>query len=825
MVTPDPIVRGAAALLEDPARRAELLNAFPSLVWCADPSGHCSFVNQAWEDYTGRALEVELGTGWMDALHPEDKTRVRREWDEALGLRRPLETQYRLLRADAEYGWLHHCAVPVNDEHGRLTGYLGTCTDITDQRSAELRAVGKEQEIRMLADNVPVLIAYFDADDLRCRFANKAYARMWGWNEESIVGRKVSEIIGAEGYREIGPHIERVVAGDVVSYERTIRDASGGERVLEVNLRPQRSADGRTVAAFVLIHDITRHRQAERQVRESEERLRKFADATRAGIVFHEDGLVTDCNEALLQLTGYSFQELIGSEIIQYVVPERREEALENVRTGYERPYESEIIAKDGSVIPVEFEGRLMPMDGKLYRLSVVRDIRRRKASQARIDFLAHHDLLTGLPNRALLLERLEFILATAHRRGTRVAVLFIDLDNFKVVNDSLGHAAGDALLKVVAARIPATLRSVDVVSRHGGDEFLVVLPDMESEQGPIPVAEKLLAAISEPMDLDGQSVSVSPSIGIAVYPRDGESAEALIKNADAAMYLAKERGRSNYQFFNKALAESAHRAFTLETRMREAIRSEAFLLHYQPQVRMGDGQVTGVEALIRWPQKDGPWIEPNDFIPVAEQRGLIRTIGRWVLREACRQNVAWQREGLTPIPVAVNLSSIEFRQKDFATEVERVLAETGLEPRYLTFELTERMLMGDIAEMERTLVALKALGVGLAIDDFGTGHSSLMHLKRFPIDKLKIDRTFVRDMPGDADDVAITGAIIDLARNMGITSIAEGVDRLEQLEFLRSRGCDEAQGFLFCRALAAGELARWLARPHTGTITRAPNA
>ena len=820
-MTTDPLLRGAAALLEDPARRADVLNAFPSLVWCADSAGRCSFVNQAWEDYTGRRVEAELGSRWMDALHPGDGTRVAREWDEALGLRRPLETQYRLLRADGEYGWLHHSAVPVNDEYGKLTGYLGVCTDITEQRSAELRALYNESEIRTLANNVPVLIAYYDREGLRCRFANRAYAQTWGLDEHSIVGKPLVEIIGEQGYAEIAPNVERVLRGESLTYERTLRDAEGGSRVLEVSLRPHAGPDGRPLAAFVMIHDITRHRQAEREVRESRERLRKFADATRYGIVFHEDGKVTDCNEALLALTGYSFEEMVGSEIIQYVVPERRDEALENVRTGYERPYESEIIHKDGSVIPVEFEGRVMPMDGKVYRLSVVRDIRRRKQAEARIDFLAHHDLLTGLPNRALLLERLEFVLAGARRRGTRAAVLFIDLDNFKVVNDSLGHAAGDALLKLVASRIPAALREVDVVSRHGGDEFLVVLPDVEDEQGPVPVAEKLLAAISEPMLVDGQSVSVSPSMGIAVYPRDGETAAELIKNADAAMYLAKERGRSNYQFFNKALAESAHRAFTLETRMREAIRSGGFTLHYQPQVRVSDGAVIGVEALIRWPQTDGHWIEPNEFIPVAEQRGLIRTIGRWVLREACRQNKAWQDAGIAPLPVAVNLSSIEFRQKDFAAEVEAVLAETGLEARWLGFELTESMLMSDLAEAARTLEALKRLGVQLAIDDFGTGHSSLMHLKRFPIDKLKIDRTFIRDMPGDADDMAITGAVIDLARNMGITSIAEGVDRLEQLEFLRSRGCDEAQGFLFCRGMAPEDLASWLARPHSGTVTR----
>jgi EAL domain-containing protein (putative c-di-GMP-specific phosphodiesterase class I) len=254
---------------------------------------------------------------------------------------------------------------------------------------------------------------------------------------------------------------------------------------------------------------------------------------------------------------------------------------------------------------------------------------------------------------------------------------------------------------------------------------------------------------------------------------------------------------------------------------MREALRDGDFVLHYQPQVRVDTGAVIGVEALIRWPQADGSWIEPNDFIPVAEQRGLIRAIGKWVLREACRQNRAWQLAGVPPVPVAVNLSSVQFRHKELVVEVERALLDTGLDPQYLAFELTESMLMGDNTDMARTLEGLKALGVKLAIDDFGTGHSSLMTLKRFPIDKLKIDRTFVRDTPHDPDDVAITGAVIDLARNMGITSIAEGVDRTDQLEFLRSRGCEEAQGHLFCRALPQDEIAVWLSRPHSGTITQ----
>jgi diguanylate cyclase (GGDEF)-like protein/PAS domain S-box-containing protein len=576
----DPVLRDLAAILAEPARSAPLLNAFPALVWLADRDGRCSFVNQAWEDYTGRDLEDERGTRWLESIHVDDRARVERGWSEAFGLRRDFEAQYRMRRADGGYGWVHHAARPVNDDEGRLAGYLGTC------------------------------------------------------------------------------------------------------------------------------HDITRERE-----------------------------------------------------------------------------------------------------------------------SEARIQFLAHHDPLTGLANRPLILDRLEFILAGARRRGTHVAVLFIDLDNFKRVNDSLGHAAGDALLRTVAERITAALRRGDSVARLGGDEFLVVLPDLESEQAASPVAEKLISSIAQPISIDGEVVSTSPSIGVSLFPRDGDSSDALIRNADAAMYLAKERGRANFQFFNERLAREAFRGIWLEAKLREAIRDSSFVVHYQPQQRMDTGAVTGFEALIRWPQPDGTFIEPGEFIPVAESRALMMPIGAWVLREACRQNREWQLDGLPKVPVWVNLSMAQFRHRHFLELVERTLAETGLEPQYLAFELTEAMLLGDADDVAKNLQALKALGVHLAIDDFGTGHSSLMSLKRFPIDKIKIDRTFVRDIPADPDDVAIVSAIIDLARNMGITSIAEGVDGVEQLQFLARRGCEEMQGYLMSRPLPADRFATWLGRPHTGTNTNAQTA
>ena len=811
-VTPhDPLKRSTAEVLDDPVAHAALFDAFPSLVWCAGADGGCSFVNQAWEDYTGRRLAHERGAGWLVSVHPDDREALRREWGEAFGLRRRLDTEFRLRRGAGDYGWVHHTAEPVTDESGRLAGYLGTCHDISERRNAELAARARAQEIRLLADNVPVLISHF-SHDLRCLFANKAYAGFWGWNVDSVIGRTVEEIIGAEGFREIEPYIRRVLSGETATYERQLRTADGGTRVIEVNLLPQLDEAGKAISAFVLISDITRHRLSEQAVRESEERLRKFSDATHEGIVFHENGIITDCNDAGLRLIGYRYEELVGRPVLDFVAPESRDTVLNNIRLGYERGYEGFIVHKDGTRVAVEMTGKVMPYKGKPYRMTVIRDIRDRKEAEARIQFLAHHDTLTGLPNRVLLMDRLEFILASARRREARVGVLFIDLDNFKTVNDSLGHAAGDSLLRQVASRIEGALRSVDVVSRLGGDEFLVVLPDLESEQAPVAVAEKLLSVVSEPVTLEGQVLSVSPSIGIAVFPRDGTTADTLIRNADAAMYLAKDRGRSNFQFFSERLSQTAFNTLSLESRLREAIRDEAFVLHYQPQVRVDTGRLVGVEALIRWPQKDGPPVMPNDFIPIAEQRGLIMPIGAWALRQACRQNRMWQLAGLPRVPVAVNLSAIQFKQRNLIAEVERALDDTGLDAAWLEFELTESMLMDETPELVRTMDGLRALGVKLAIDDFGTGHSSLAHLKRFPIDKLKIDRTFVRDIATDPDDRAITAAIVDLARAMGITSIAEGVEAEAQLDFLLQRGCDEMQGFLVSRPLAPADCAAWMA-------------
>jgi diguanylate cyclase (GGDEF)-like protein/PAS domain S-box-containing protein len=665
---------------------------------------------------------------------------------------------------------------------------------------------------RALLNALPIPVWCADRDGA-CSFVNRAWELCTGRLADQARGTSWLEAVHeADRERVAAAWAEAHSLGRRFEQEYRLLRADASFGPVSHVATPVYDAEGVLAGYLGTCHDLAAQRAAEQSVRESESRLQKFAEATHAGIVFHEDGVVTDCNEAILRLTGFSRSEFLGTHVLAHVAPDRREEVADNMRSGSERPYESELLVKGGRRIPVEFEGRTLPHHGQLYRLSVVRDIRRRKAARERMDYLAHHDLLTGLPNRALLQERLDFVLRAARRNARQVALLFIDLDNFKTVNDSLGHGAGDQLLKIVARRISRVLRGIDVVSRHGGDEFIVVLPELSTDEGSVPVAEKLIAAVSEPVELEGQTLTVTPSIGISIFPRDGDTSQVLIRNADAAMYLAKERGRSNFQFFNEHLAASAFRTLALEMMLRDGMRDGSFELHYQPQLRVDTGKVIGMEALLRWPQPDGGFIEPDEFIPIAEQRGLMRAIGTWVLREACRQNRAWQRAGLPPMTVSVNLSPGQFRQRDLVEQVRAVLRHTGLDGRYLAFELSESLLMGDLAEMTRTLDALKELGVQVVIDDFGTGCSSLVHLKRLPIDKIKVDRGFIGEMPGSADDVAIVAGIVDLARNLGIVTVAEGVERPEQLELLRERGCDEMQGQLVSHALPAGEVQRWLA-------------
>ena len=667
--------------------------------------------------------------------------------------------------------------------------------------------------LRLIADSVPALMAYYDLPGLRCQFANQGYAAYNGHSTESILGLTVQEAMGDKAWQAIQPHVDRCSHGERVKYTREQTLPNGEVRMIEVNLIPHFDGAGQQLGSFVLITDITERWRAEREVRQSEERMRKFTEATDEAIVFHRDGLITDGNEALTRLTGYSLQEVTGLSIFNFISPEWHAVALDYTRAGREDPYEITIRHKHGHAIPVEVVGKTMPLHHADYRIVVVRDITARKQAQEREAFIALHDSLTQLPNRHFLMEQLSQVLSLARRRHGRVAVLFMNLDHFKTVNDSLGHHAGDQLLRNVAERLRNGVSDADVVARLGGDEFVVVLTDIQTPDDAAMVADKLLDSMQGVFTVDHLPLTISPSIGISLFPDHGASADVLLRCADAAMQHAKESGRGNRQFYAASMDASALNVLHQERLLRDAIAHNGFVLHYQPQICLADGTLQGLEALVRWRHPERGLVGPGEFITFSESRGLITPIGRWVMREACRQLKAWQDEGLAPVPVAVNLSALEFRQRDVAAEIAAVLLETGLAPQYLEIELTESVLMHQTGQVLDTLNAIKALGVGISIDDFGTGYSSLAYLKRYPIDKLKIDRSFVADTPSNTDDVAIVTAIIQMGRSLQLQTVAEGVETQAQIELLAGLGCDLMQGFVVSAPLDAEATERWLRR------------
>ena len=429
----------------------------------------------------------------------------------------------------------------------------------------------------------------------------------------------------------------------------------------------------------------------------------------------------------------------------------------------------------------------------------------------AQMTYMAEHDFLTGLPNRSLLTDRLAQSIALAQRHGNRVALMYLDLDHFKHINDSLGHAVGDQLLQSVAKRLQECIRHSDTVCRQGGDEFVVLLAEVEAVRDAALAAEKLIGAMAEPYLIGGHRLHVTLSIGISLYPDDGKDVEALVRNADTAMYHAKKNGRNNYEVFTPEMNVRAVARRSVEVALHHALDQRELMLHYQPKVNLETGAITGAEALLRLQRSDHELVYPAQFVSIAEDCGLILPIGKWVLREACRQTAAWLQAGLDMGQIAVNVSAVEFHSKDFLAGVRAILNDTGLDPRHLELELTESGLMQDVEPTTAILHALKDLGVQIAVDDFGTGYSSLSYLRRFPIDTLKIDQSFVQDIHGDTEEAIIVSAIIAMGKSLKLRVVAEGIETRPQLTFLQSQRCAEGQGFFFSRPVVAEEFAALL--------------
>jgi diguanylate cyclase (GGDEF)-like protein/PAS domain S-box-containing protein len=806
-----------AATLPEQHDESLLWEALPGLVLVVDRAGHALYANAALGRLRGGNSASLLGDGWHKLLTQASCNAL------LARLAKPddFEIDIDVLAADGRETKMC-CSARWQLDGLRCTCILHPSTPESDDRSLARRSPQAQAALfRLLADNVPVLIAYYSANDFRCQFANKQYAQTFGRDEQSILGSTFEEVIGVEAAREIQPQVELMLAQrSPVVYERTLGAEGKGKRWIEVHLLPhidnEAGHEGNpAIGAFVLISDITKHRLAEQAARESEERLSKFMQASAEGIVFHRDGFITDANPPVCELIGYSLEEMLGRKTLEFIAPDHVAKVAAVIASGQETGYESVLIDKNGQRIPVEFIVRTMLRNGERMRMTIVRDIRDRHAAQARIHHLAHHDSLTGLPNRVSFMERLEHQILLAEDGESRLALLFIDLDHFKRVNDSLGHLVGDTLLRTVAARITASLRTTDIVSRFGGDEFVVLLSGLtagdqyraDAEE----VAQKLLSSIGASVNAEGRPLSVTPSVGIALYPDDGTTPDELVKHADSAMYMAKARGRANYQFFDRGMASSAYAELVMEGQLALALERGEFELYFQPQVRAYDGALVGAEALIRWNHPERGLLSADAFIPLAEQRQLMLPIGQWVLAEAIRCAVRWHEMGLVVSPVAVNLSTVQFHSSGFIDAVAQVLPAAGLQGGMIELELTERMLMDDLGQVKMRLAQLKAMGLQISVDDFGTGYSSLGHLKELPIDKVKIDRSFVHDLPANRDSVAITRAIIQMGRSLGLLVIAEGVETEAQRRFLAEQGCDELQGMLISAPLPRAEFEAWV--------------
>lgn len=593
--------------------------------------------------------------------------------------------------------------------------------------------------------------------------------------------------------------------------EYRLRTAAGQCRRYLDSLTVVADADGRLAEAYGIAREIARAVDPA----DDESHFRAVMDAAQVGIFVVQDARFRYVNPCLASLLGMAVDELLGAmgpldivETAWHPVLQRHLERLGDAGCTLEvraRP-------RQGESFPAMLVAAPSRFCGHPAWVGTLADVSELRAAERRVRELAFFDPLTGLPNRRMLQDRLEQLLAVAERRQDRLALVFIDIDHFKRVTDSLGHSAGDELLVAVARSLEGAVRKVDTLARLGGDEFVLVLPGTAAA-GAADVARRIIAQCAQPHRVAGQELAMTLSLGIAVYPDDGDDLETLLKNADAAMYQAKQSGRNGFQFYTSEMNTAALEKLLIESSLRNALARGELVLHYQPLVALDSGRIVAVEALIRWRHPEIGLIPPDRFIPVAEDSGLINPIGDWVLCEACRQLRAWLDEGVAPLQMAVNVSPSQFRQSGFVPMVAGALATSGLDPGLLELELTERTVMNDAEINLGTLSALHRMGVRLAVDDFGTGYSSLAYLKRFPVGKLKIDRSFVRDIVTDADDRAIVSTIASMGRSLRLEVLAEGVETAAQLELLREQGCDLVQGYHFSRPLPAAECAGMLRR------------
>jgi diguanylate cyclase (GGDEF)-like protein/PAS domain S-box-containing protein len=790
----------------------QLIEAIPNPVFFKDALGRYLGCNRAFEEYTGRSRDAIIGKTVRDISADElaDRSQIA---DRAL-LDNPGTQSYETSVVFAPDGTRHD--VMLNKAafyapSGEVAGLVGVCVDITERKQLEADTRESNERLRAVIHAAPLAIIARDLDSV-IRMWNPAAERLFGWREDEVLETDTSIVPSA--LREESRRMrERARRGETISIEETQRMHRDGHLIdVSMSIAPIYGADSVVIGTMVTIADISRRKQAEQALRESEAHLRLAMEAAQMGMWYweaetdrfvHSGGLATlfglKANDALVDYRALQARlHVEDREILEATMRHA-------VKQGADFQVDYRVIWPDGSVRWIANRGQVHrdPGGRALRVMGVGMDITDRKLAEQRIAHMAHHDALTGLPNRVLLRDRIQQAIAQAHRNGSQAAVLFLDLDRFKTINDSLGHELGDRLLQSVASRLLVCVREGDTVARVGGDEFVIVIPAIVASGDASAVAAKILEVLGSAFHLHGNELHVNASIGISLYPADGADAETLMRNADTAMYHAKDSGRANYQFFTQHMNVAAHQRLLLENALRRALENGEFALHYQPIFELRDRSITGFEALLRWAPPDREMVMPSEFIATLEESGLIVPVGDWVLREALQQARLWQSAGRA-LTVSVNVSANQLARPSFVERLRGLIDETGIDPALVELEVTERVIVAGAGDASDALDQVAALGVGIAIDDFGTGYSGLAYLKRLPIDTVKIDQSFVRDLTVDPDDAAIVTAILAMSRSLGVDVVAEGVETEAQLAHLKRLECHRGQGYLLARPMSA---------------------
>ena len=761
-------------------------------------------------------------------LNDEDYVRMGRMAGPGLTRGETVSMEYTMRRKDGSPVMCQLRITPVNplntDE-----GTVWMIEDITDLKRAQdvMRELSHKQEAILENASVGIMFTRNGLIEL----ANPHFDSMLGWQHGTLLGQRARVFfVSDDDYVLFGQTVgARLSQGELVDIQwlnarkdgspiwcrhmaKAVTTASGNQSTIWIteDISDKKAASDELHSAHQELENRVLERT--RELQDAHQRMQAVIESSPLAIYTRDlQGQLTSWNAAAESIFGRRRDEALGRKL-DFILSDgvsQSDALLCRVMAG-ETILGLELAGHMQDGPEIEISVSFVPLNDEFGKLSGVltmaSDISERKANERKVAWLAYHDALTGLPNRLLLEDRLKQAMAQADRSRSKVALLFLDLDNFKRINDTLGHAVGDLLLKEVSTRLRGCVRDTDTISRQGGDEFVLLLGELAESDAAMPAISMVLQRLDEPFFAEGHELSTSASIGVTLYPDDGQDFDTLRKKADMAMYRAKEAGRNTYRFFDEAMNVEALEHLQLRNGLRRALDRHELVLHYQPQVDLRTQRVIGAEALIRWNHPELGMVSPGRFIPVAEDSGLIVPIGEWVIGEACRQAVAWQGLGLPALLMAVNLSAVQFKRGNVEDTVTQALAASGLAPHLLELELTESILVQNVEQVLATLKRIKALGVKLSIDDFGTGYSSLSYLKRFDIDKLKIDQSFIRDLATDPDDAAIVNAIIQMARSLGLRTIAEGVETADMLHRLQGFGCDEAQGYYLARPMPADE-------------------